>query len=233
MFPSGIIILFSLAFLKRNSLFLGSISLKYLVLAVLLLKVDYFIYFGFFEYGNQTFIFHSIFTGIIILTLIKAIPSLNPDKFKVSIFKSFTLGFSISVLCSMLLGFIPINHFWPIPDSDLSFSLLASLFFSTLSTELIIILYLSIEFVSLFVYGKVLILKIASNKGNGLDIKRASILIKIQKYLFMALLFIFFVTYSMNLSSFQSLFNLSYISYLIVIVANSYMTLKTDFSYVG
>ena len=155
------------------------------------------------------------------------------ENLKVSSSKSFILGFAACVLTSMLLGLAPINHFWPIPDSDLSFSLMAGLFFSESSKEFIGILYLLIEFISLFFYGKFLAIQIVLNNGDAIDIKRISNLIKIQKYLFMALLFIFFVTHLMNLASFQPLFALSYISYLIVIIANIYMTLKTDFKYVG
>ena len=233
MFPSGIIALFSILLLIRPPLFFNSISLKHFILTVFLLKIDYFIYRILFRHIDQSFIFHSIFTGVIIFILIKMVSSFKDLKIKTSISKSFILAFGVSVITSMLLGLVPINHFWPIPDSDLNFSLIAELAFSDLSSEFIDISYLLLEFIFLFFYGKALVLKIASNKGSALDIKRISRSINIQKYLFIALLFIFFVSYLMNLANFQPLFTLSYICYLTAITANIYTTYKTDFNYVG
>ena len=235
MLPVGISALISILFLKsRFNKSLDASFIKYLIITLLILRLDYAIYFflnSFIEQSfNYHFLLHSVFVGLLVFAFLRFFSEHRKSAYLKRISQAVLSGFLLSILAALLFSLISINHFWPIIDKDLNFSILSNLFFNANQIENLILIYFALELISLIVYGRFLVLKLVSNKSSAIDIKRVLKSIKFQKYLFIIFLIIFFVIYNMNLQSINFYITAISLFYLFVITINIYVTFKTSFN---
>ena len=235
MLPVGVSALISILFLKSrfNQSFSPSF-IKYLIITLLIIKIDYAVYIFLDSSITQNFdyyfLLHSIFIGLLIFAFLHAFSEYKKSAHLKHISQAVLFGFLLNILLSLLFNLFSINHFWPIVDKDLNFSMLDNFFLNSNSTKRLTLIYFVLEFASLMLYGKLLALKLISNKCPALDIKRILKLIKFQKHLFIIFLIIFFVIYTMNLQSINLYISIISAFYLFVITINIYTTFKTNFN---
>ncbi len=182
--------------------------------------------------GNLNFLFlNSIFliTCICMSSYIYAEYKKN-NRHKI-IAKHFLLGFMVHSFLGYLIWPENLNVFWPIRDSELTFSLFNSLLSGDeLMYDKICLAYLSIEFISLHFYGKFLVSKLLTGSGSAEDISRVGRFLKIQRYVFSAVLFIFFVTYGMQRLNLDVFFVFLSMLYLPTLSYCTYVNYKTNFA---
>ena len=175
-------------------------------------------------------IFNSLFLITFFLILIYIYSEYKKNLQYKIIGRAFFLGFLIHSFLGYLFWPEPLNLFWPINDYDLKFSLFNNLFLkNNPNSNTIYSIYFIIEFSSLFFYGKLLMHKLVKKSGTAEDISRIGKLLKIQKYLFLILLFIFFVIYAMQILSIDIFLMIFLIFYSPLLMMIMYANYKTDF----
>ncbi len=181
---------------------------------------------------NLNFLFlNSIFLVICICIFIYTYAEYKKNNEHKIIAKRFLLGFAAHSFLGYLIWPENLNVFWPIKDSELAFSLFNSLLSGDeLMYRKVCLAYLSIEFVSLHFYGKFLVSKLLIGSGSAEDISRVSRFLKIQRYVFTAVLFIFFVTYGMQRLDLDVFFIFSSMLYLVILSYCTYVNYKTNFA---
>ena len=228
MFPVGLSILLSLFFLNTKFYdFEKPIYTKVFITTLLILKIDFLLFF----LSNSTeypFLLNSLFIVILIFIALRIFSEyLNmPDLYIIS--KAIFSASFINIITSLIFSIISINHFWPILDNDLKFSLFSHLFPNSERMFFFASIYIISELLSLIIFSNYLMFKLISNKSSGIQIRKLSSLIKAKKYLFIIFLGIFFVVYTMNISQMNNYLTVLSASYLFVLSYSILTILKTD-----
>ena len=233
MLPIGFSLLIVVFILKaKRRKILNPAFIKCFVGTALILRIDYALYFLLHSNFNSKieyyFILHSLFVAFFIFLILGFFSEFYKKAHLKNNAKTILASFLFSILISVISNIVPVNHFWPIFDNDLKFSLLSAFFFNDIYLDLAVPLFITLEVFSLILCSEILIMNTISINGSAKNIKKISILAKIQKYLFMIYLVIFFVIYGMNFLNINSYSTFFLVSYLISIFLNLYVLLKTE-----
>ena len=228
MFPVGLSILLSLFFLNTKFYdFKKPIYTKTFITTLLILKIDFSLFF----LSNSTeypFLLNSFFIVILIFIVLRFFSEyLNRSDLYI-ISKAIFFASLVNIITSLIFSIISINHFWPILDNDLKFSLFTHLFPDNGGMFFFASIYIITELLFLIICSNYLMFKLIENKGSGIQIRKLSSLIKAKKYLFIIFLGIFFVVYTMNISQMNNYLTVLSISYLFVLSYSILTILKTD-----
>ena len=228
MFPVGLSILLSLFFLNTKFYdFEKPIYTKVFITTLLILKIDFLLFF-LSNSKEYPFLLNSLFIVILIFIALRIFSEyLNmPDLYIIS--KAIFSASFINIITSLIFSIISINHFWPILDNDLKFSLFSHLFPNSERMFFFASIYIISELLSLIIFSNYLMFKLIANKSSGIQIRKLSSLIKAKKYLFIIFLGIFFVVYTMNISQMNNYLTVLSASYLFVLSYSILTILKTD-----
>ena len=228
MFPAGLSILLSVYFLNTKLCdFERPLFNRAFISALLILKID----FCLFCLTNSTkypFLINSLFIVILIFIVLRFFSDYLSRPYLYTISKGILFASLINILTSLIFSIIGINHFWPILDNDLKFSLFNHFFINETKIFFFASMYFIIELLSLILFSNYIIFKLISNKSPGIQIKRLSNLIKVNKYLFIIFLSIFIVFYDMNISQMNIYLTTLTSSCLFTLLYNVIIMLKTD-----
>ena len=228
MFPVGLSILLSLFFLNTKFYYFEKpIYTKVFITTLLILKIDFLLFF-LSNSKEYPFLLNSLFIVILIFIALRIFSEyLNmPDLYIIS--KAIFFASFINIITSLIFSIISINHFWPILDNDLKFSLFSHLFPDNGEMFFFASIYIISELLSLIIFSNYLMFKLIGNKSSGKQIRKLSSLIKAKKYLFIIFLGIFFVVYTMNISQMNNYLTVLSAFYLFVLLYSILTILKTD-----
>jgi len=168
-------------------------------------------------------ILNSFFHSIFMIPLLALIVLIYSEYKKVSEISAIAIGLSIGMFFHIIFDIITfqsVGILYPLFDSSLNFDL--NNYFTINLPDKIKRLIISSEFIFLYVYGWIIINKIIKNpKENYMMIKKITIWIKLELYIF--LLFLFFIYFEVSELIFKNTFDIFYI---LSIMTTIYITFK-------